>query len=226
MATIRNSWCDTLPAISLTLLVNGSPVALETESDLPMMSGAEGPLPRQRYISRPRPGVGASIPRLSNHLVLPTDKTLWRRFKREAAALIRALPDGATVLDLGGARVLKPGALRCTSFLGVTRYSAWPGHYPLTLSSVWCTVMPWTRDHVGFPIYYGSCYPGALERISWLRLIGSQDVDYLGAAGVFRSHLPAVSSVCALRMDNAAASIADARCTYSSASSSLTILTR
>ena len=33
-------------------------------------------------------------------LRLPTDKTLWRRFEREAAALIRALPDGATVLDL------------------------------------------------------------------------------------------------------------------------------
>ena len=36
------------------------------------------------------------------HLRLPTDKTLWQRFEREADALIRALPDGATVLDLGG----------------------------------------------------------------------------------------------------------------------------
>jgi SAM-dependent methyltransferase len=35
---------------------------------------------------------------------LPTDKTLWQRFEREADALIRALPDGATVLDLGGGR--------------------------------------------------------------------------------------------------------------------------
>jgi SAM-dependent methyltransferase len=37
-------------------------------------------------------------------LRLPTDKTLWQRFEREAAALIRALPDGSTVLDLGGGR--------------------------------------------------------------------------------------------------------------------------
>lgn len=37
-------------------------------------------------------------------LRLPTDKTLWQRFEREADALIRALPDGATVLDLGGGR--------------------------------------------------------------------------------------------------------------------------
>lgn len=35
---------------------------------------------------------------------LPTDKTLWQRFEAEADALIRALPDGATVLDLGGGR--------------------------------------------------------------------------------------------------------------------------
>lgn len=39
-----------------------------------------------------------------NHFHLPTDKTLWQRFEREADALIRALPDGATVLDLGGGR--------------------------------------------------------------------------------------------------------------------------
>src|SRR6266568_3208172 len=38
------------------------------------------------------------------HYRLPTDKTLWQRFEREADALIRALPDGATVLDLGGGR--------------------------------------------------------------------------------------------------------------------------
>jgi SAM-dependent methyltransferase len=37
-------------------------------------------------------------------LRLPTDKTLWQRFEREAAGLIKALPDGATVLDLGGGR--------------------------------------------------------------------------------------------------------------------------
>jgi SAM-dependent methyltransferase len=37
-------------------------------------------------------------------LRLPTDKTLWSRFEREADALIRGLPDGAIVLDLGGGR--------------------------------------------------------------------------------------------------------------------------
>jgi SAM-dependent methyltransferase len=37
-------------------------------------------------------------------LRLPTDKTLWQQFEREADALIRALPAGATVLDLGGGR--------------------------------------------------------------------------------------------------------------------------
>jgi SAM-dependent methyltransferase len=37
-------------------------------------------------------------------LRFPTDKTLWQRFEQEADALIRALPDGATVLDLGGGR--------------------------------------------------------------------------------------------------------------------------
>ena len=31
-------------------------------------------------------------------------KTLWQRFEREADTLIRGLPDGATVLDLGGGR--------------------------------------------------------------------------------------------------------------------------
>jgi SAM-dependent methyltransferase len=35
---------------------------------------------------------------------LPTDKTLWALFERQADALIRALPDGAVVLDLGGGR--------------------------------------------------------------------------------------------------------------------------
>jgi ubiquinone/menaquinone biosynthesis C-methylase UbiE len=37
-------------------------------------------------------------------LHLPTDKTLWMQFEKEAAALIRSLPDGAIVLDLGGGR--------------------------------------------------------------------------------------------------------------------------
>lgn len=35
---------------------------------------------------------------------LRTDKILWQRFERAADALIRTLPDGATVLDLGGGR--------------------------------------------------------------------------------------------------------------------------
>lgn len=37
-------------------------------------------------------------------LHLPTDKTLWHQFEEDAAAAIAALPDGATVLDLGGGR--------------------------------------------------------------------------------------------------------------------------
>jgi SAM-dependent methyltransferase len=37
-------------------------------------------------------------------LHLPSDKPLWQSFEREAAELIRSLPDGATVLDLGGGR--------------------------------------------------------------------------------------------------------------------------
>lgn len=37
-------------------------------------------------------------------LRLPTDTRLWRWFGDEAEALIRALPDGAVVLDLGGGR--------------------------------------------------------------------------------------------------------------------------
>jgi ubiquinone/menaquinone biosynthesis C-methylase UbiE len=37
-------------------------------------------------------------------LQLPTDKTLWRKFETEAQTLIKALPDDATVLDLGGGR--------------------------------------------------------------------------------------------------------------------------
>jgi SAM-dependent methyltransferase len=37
-------------------------------------------------------------------LHLPTDAPLWRRFEDEAESLIRALPDGAVVLDLGGGR--------------------------------------------------------------------------------------------------------------------------
>lgn len=37
-------------------------------------------------------------------LRLPSDVPLWRRFQEDAAALIRGLPDGAIVLDLGGGR--------------------------------------------------------------------------------------------------------------------------
>jgi SAM-dependent methyltransferase len=37
-------------------------------------------------------------------LRLPSDKKLWQEFERQAAEQIRALPDGATVLDLGGGR--------------------------------------------------------------------------------------------------------------------------
>ena len=32
-------------------------------------------------------------------LRLPTDKTLWQQFEQDADALLRGLPDGATVLD-------------------------------------------------------------------------------------------------------------------------------
>jgi len=52
-------------------------------------------------------------------LGLPSDKTLWQKFEDEATALIRALPDEAVVLDLGGGRrcvyagaVDPPGRLR------------------------------------------------------------------------------------------------------------------
>lgn len=41
---------------------------------------------------------------MAARLHLPTDKTLWGLFDREADSLIRALPDGATILDLGGGR--------------------------------------------------------------------------------------------------------------------------
>lgn len=37
-------------------------------------------------------------------LGLQTDKILWRQFEHEADTLLRALPDGAVVLDLGGGR--------------------------------------------------------------------------------------------------------------------------
>jgi SAM-dependent methyltransferase len=37
-------------------------------------------------------------------LGLQTDKTLWARFELEAETLIRALPDGAVALDVGGGR--------------------------------------------------------------------------------------------------------------------------
>jgi len=40
----------------------------------------------------------------ARRLRLPTDTTLWRLFEKEAEALIRGLPDGAIVLDLGGGR--------------------------------------------------------------------------------------------------------------------------
>jgi hypothetical protein len=38
------------------------------------------------------------------YLRIPSDETLWNRFSLEAPALIRALPNGATALDLGGGR--------------------------------------------------------------------------------------------------------------------------
>jgi SAM-dependent methyltransferase len=41
---------------------------------------------------------------LERALDLPTDKTLWRSFEREAEERIRALPEGATVVDVGGGR--------------------------------------------------------------------------------------------------------------------------
>lgn len=37
-------------------------------------------------------------------LRLPTDKTLWQSFEREAQEAITGLPDGATIVDLGGGR--------------------------------------------------------------------------------------------------------------------------
>lgn len=37
-------------------------------------------------------------------LNLPTEQTVWRSFARAAGAAIRALPDGALVVDLGGGR--------------------------------------------------------------------------------------------------------------------------
>jgi ubiquinone/menaquinone biosynthesis C-methylase UbiE len=37
-------------------------------------------------------------------LRLPTDKTLWRAFEDEAQRRIRALPDGSTIVDVGGGR--------------------------------------------------------------------------------------------------------------------------
>jgi hypothetical protein len=203
-------------------------------------------------------------------LRLPTDKTLWRRFEREAAALIRALPDGDTVLDLGGGRrcvyasaVEPPGRVRLiavdispeelalnedaaekytadvaaglplpTSLADLILSRALLEHVGQSITfdplvRLVHAVMPWTRDHVGFPIYYDSCYPGALER-EFLGSGFSEVKTWITWAqpGYFEAILPVVSSVCALRMDNAAASIADARCIYSSASSSLTILTR
>ena len=40
----------------------------------------------------------------ARRLRLPSDTTLWQLFEKEAEALIRELPDGAVVLDLGGGR--------------------------------------------------------------------------------------------------------------------------
>lgn len=65
-------------------------------------------------------GINVRLSRATERwLRLSTDKTLWRRFEDEAAALIRGLPDGATVLDLGGGRrcvyasaVQPPGRVR------------------------------------------------------------------------------------------------------------------
>jgi len=55
----------------------------------------------------------------NRYLRIPRDETLWNRFSLEAAALIRALPNGATALDLGGGRrcayadaVQPPGRVR------------------------------------------------------------------------------------------------------------------
>jgi SAM-dependent methyltransferase len=57
--------------------------------------------------------------RAQDRLRLPDDKPLWGRFGSEADRLLRALPDGATVLDLGGGQrfvyrgsVQPPGRLR------------------------------------------------------------------------------------------------------------------
>lgn len=41
---------------------------------------------------------------VEGRLHLPTDKALWGLFDREADRLLRSLPDGAVVLDLGGGR--------------------------------------------------------------------------------------------------------------------------
>jgi SAM-dependent methyltransferase len=42
--------------------------------------------------------------RLQRWLDLPDDKTLWRAFEVEAHDRIRSLPDGSTVVDVGGGR--------------------------------------------------------------------------------------------------------------------------
>lgn len=41
---------------------------------------------------------------LSAFLRLPTDKSLWQRFEQDVQNQIRALPDGAVVVDVGGGR--------------------------------------------------------------------------------------------------------------------------
>lgn len=51
----------------------------------------------------------------AKHFGAPTDKTLWQAFELEVQQQIRALPDGSTVLDVGGGRrcvyhhALRPG---------------------------------------------------------------------------------------------------------------------
>jgi ubiquinone/menaquinone biosynthesis C-methylase UbiE len=56
---------------------------------------------------------------VQRRLRLPDEKTLWADFERHAGVLLRGLPDGAVVLDLGGGRrfvyrgsVDPPGRLR------------------------------------------------------------------------------------------------------------------
>lgn len=174
-------------------------------------------------------------------LRLPSDGPLWQQFERQADALIRGLPDGSVVLDLGGgrrcvyaravnppgrvnlvavdiapeelelntdvtktyvadvaaglpvpdasvdlilsrallehvdgvpaairhmARALRPGGV--TLHLIPCRYSLFGTAARLLPFGplLWLThtVMPHTREAVGFPVHYDHCYPQALER--------------------------------------------------------------